>query len=118
MEEYIEQVLYYSRSNNVSKDYIIKEVSLADIARKVIKRNSRDFISKGISIDIEAVEGTVYSDAKWLEFILNQLVGNATKSIKERDGKVTISTTKKENSLVLTIEDNGLDGTDLHPLVV
>ena len=108
VEEYIEQVLYYSRSNNVSKDYIIKEVSLADIARKVIKRNSRDFISKGISIDIEAVEGTVYSDAKWLEFILNQLVGNATKYIKERDGKVTISTTKKENSIVLTIEDNGI----------
>src|SRR5690606_23325135 len=79
IEEYIEQVLYYSRSNNVSKDYLIKEVSLVDLVRGVIKRNSRDFISKGISIDLEKVEGTVFSDAKWLEFILNQLIGNAIK---------------------------------------
>ncbi|MER1990051.1 MAG: sensor histidine kinase, partial [Solibacillus isronensis] len=40
IEEYIEQVLYYSRSNNVSKDYLIKEVSLVDLVRSVIKRNS------------------------------------------------------------------------------
>ena len=108
VEEYIEQVLFYSRSNNVSKDYIIKEVSLADLVRRIIKRNSRDFISKGIAIDIEAVEGTVYSDAKWLEFIVNQLIGNATKYIKGRDGKVTINTIRIENSIVLTIVDNGI----------
>ena len=38
IEEYIEQVLYYSRSNNVSKDYLIKEVSLATVVRSVIKK--------------------------------------------------------------------------------
>ncbi|KAB7672122.1 sensor histidine kinase [Bacillus sp. B1-b2] len=108
IEEYIEQVLYYSRSNNVSKDYLIKEVSLADLVRSVIKRNSRDFITKGIIIDMEAVEGTVYSDAKWLEFIVNQLIGNAIKYNRERDAKVTISTIRNENNIVLTIEDNGI----------
>jgi signal transduction histidine kinase len=108
IEEYIEQVLYYSRSNHVSKDYLIKEVSLADLVRSVIKRNSRDFISKGITIDMEAVEGTVYSDAKWLEFIVNQLIGNATKYNRERDGRVIIHTIRNENNIVLTIEDNGI----------
>ena len=108
IEEYIEQVLYYSRSNNVSKDYLIKEVSLPDLVRSVIKRNSRDFISKGIMIDIEAVEGTAYSDEKWLEFIVNQLIGNAIKYTRERDGKVIIHTIRNENNIVLTIEDNGI----------
>lgn len=108
IEEYIEQVLYYSRSNNVSKDYLIKEVSLADLVRSVIKRNSRDFISKGITIDIEAVEGTVYSDAKWLEFIVNQLIGNAVKYNRQHDGRVTINTIRNKNNIVLTIEDNGI----------
>ncbi|MDQ0230289.1 signal transduction histidine kinase [Metabacillus malikii] len=112
VEEYIDQVLYYSRSNNVSKDYVIKEVSLADLVRSVIKRNSRDFISKGISIDIEAVEGTVYSDTKWLEFILNQLIGNAMKYSRERNGRVTIKTIRNENNIVLTIEDNGIGIVD------
>ena len=108
IEEYIEQVLYYSRSNNVSKDYLIKEVSLATVVRSVIKKNSRDFISKSISVDIEAVEGTVYSDAKWLEFILNQVIGNAIKYMRERNGKVKIYTIHNENNIVLTIEDNGI----------
>ena len=108
IEEYIEQVLYYSRSNNVSKDYLIKEVSLATVVRSVIKKNSRDFISKSIAIDIEAVEGTVYSDAKWLEFILNQVIGNAIKYMRERNGKVKIYTIHNENNIVLTIEDNGI----------
>ena len=112
IEEYIEQVLYYSRSNNVSKDYLIKEVSLVDLVRSVIKRNSRDFISKGISIDLEKVEGTVFSDVKWLEFILNQLIGNAIKYIRERDGKVIIHTVRNENNIVLTIEDNGIGITE------
>ena len=107
IEEYIEQVLYYSRSNHVSKDYLIKEISLADVVKRVIKRNSRDFISKGITVDMEEVEGTAYSDAKWLEFIVNQLIGNAIKYTKEREGKVIIHTIRNENSIVLTIEDNG-----------
>lgn len=108
VEEYIEQVLYYSRSNNVSKDYIIKKVSLSTLVRNVVKRNSRYFISKKISIDMEAVEGTIYGDAKWLEFILNQVIGNSIKYIREKEGKVRVYTVKNENNIVLTVEDNGI----------
>ena len=112
IEGYIEQVLYYSRSNNVSKDYIIKEISLASLIKSVIKSNSRDFISRRISIDIEGVEGLVYSDTKWLEFILNQIVVNSIKYSKEKAGKVKIYSIKNENNLVLNIEDNGIGIVD------
>lgn len=108
VEEYIEQALYYSRSNNVSKDYIINEVSLSTLVRNVVKRNSSYFISKKISIDMEAVEGTVYGDAKWLEFILNQVIGNSIKYIREKEGKIRVYTVKNENNIVLTVEDNGI----------
>lgn len=108
IEEYIEQVLYYSRSNNVSKDYIIKEVSLASVVRNVIKKNARDFINKNISIDMEGVEGSAFCDVKWLEFILNQVLGNAIKYIKEGKGKILIYTKKTENNIVLSIQDNGI----------
>ncbi|MBE6069140.1 MAG: HAMP domain-containing histidine kinase [Clostridium lundense] len=108
IEGYIEQVLYYSRSNNVSKDYIIKEVSLPALVKSVIKRNSRDFINKRISIDIGNVEGSVYSDAKWLEFILNQIIVNSIKYSKEKSGKVKVYSIRNENNIVLNIEDNGI----------
>lgn len=108
IEEYIEQVLYYSRSNDVSKDYIIKEVSLNTLVKNVVRRNSRYFISKKISIDMGAVEGTVYGDAKWLEFILNQVIGNSIKYIREEEGKVKVYTIRNENNIVLVVEDNGI----------
>lgn len=112
IEEYIEQVLYYARSNNVGRDYIIREVSLIDVVRTVVKRNSRAFIDKKIAVKIDEVEGTVYSDAKWLEFILNQLIGNAIKYITEGNGIVSISSERNEHSIVLTIKDNGIGITE------
>lgn len=108
IEDYIEQVLYYSRSNNVSKDYIIKELSLATVVRNAIKKNSRDFINKKISVDIEAVDGIVYSDVKWLQFILHQIIGNSIKYAREKKGKVKVYTIKNENNIILTVEDNGI----------
>lgn len=108
IEDYIEQVLYYSRSNTVSKDYIIKEFSLATLVRTVIKKNSRDLINKKISIDIESIEGTVYSDAKWLEFILNQIVGNSIKYSKIKKSRIRVYSVRNENNIVLNIEDNGI----------
>ncbi|MFL0252628.1 sensor histidine kinase [Clostridium neuense] len=108
IEDYIEQVLYYSRSNNVSKDYIIKEVSLVEVVKNAIKKNSRDFINKRISVDIEAVYGSVYSDAKWLEFILNQIIGNSIKYCKRNEDKVKIYSARNRDNIILTIEDNGI----------
>ncbi len=108
IENYIEQVLYYSRSNDVSKDYIIRELSLATIVRNTIRKNSRDFINKRISVDIEAVEGTIYCDAKWLEFILNQIISNSIKYSRKNEGKVIIYTIENENNIILTVEDNGI----------
>lgn len=112
IEDYIEEALYYSRSNDVSKDYIIKEVSLASVVRNTIRKNSRDFINKRISIDMEGVEGTVYSDAKWLEFILNQVIGNSIKYSREEEGRVKVYCIKNENNIVLTLEDNGIGIVD------
>ena len=112
IEAYIEQALYYSRSNDVSKDYMIKELSLAAVVRNTIRKNSRDFINKRISIDMEAVEGTVYSDAKWLEFILNQVIGNSIKYSREAEGKVNVYSIRNQNNIVLTIEDNGIGIVD------
>lgn len=108
IEGYIEQVLYYSKSNDVSKDYIIKEFDLKDIVRKVIKKNSRDFITKKISLDIENINGKVCSDIKWVEFILNQILGNAIKYSKVNNAKVTIYSCINENNIILTIQDNGV----------
>ncbi|MGL5348593.1 MAG: sensor histidine kinase [Peptostreptococcaceae bacterium] len=108
VEDYIEQVLYYSRSNDVSKDYIVKSFNIEETIRKVIKRNASDFINKKIVIDIDNINGKVNSDPKWVEFIINQIVGNSIKYSNSKSPKVTIYTTENQNNTVLTIKDNGV----------
>ena len=72
VEGFIEQVLYYARSSDVSKDYIIREFSLRDVVMKAVKSNSRDFINRNIKLNIKEIEGTIFSDAKWVEFIIDR----------------------------------------------
>lgn len=108
VEGFIEQVLYYARSSDVSKDYIIKEFSLRDVVMKAVKNNSRDFINRNIKLNIKEVEGTIFSDAKWVEFIINQIIINAVKFSIPNKGEVSIFSKINENNIILTIEDNGV----------
>ena len=108
VEGFIEQVLYYARSSDVSKDYIIKEFSLSSVVMKSVKSNSRDFINKNIKLDIRGIEGNIFSDEKWVEFIINQIIINAVKFSIPNEGKVSIYSKVNENNIILTIEDNGV----------
>lgn len=108
VEGFIEQVLYYSRSNDVSKDYIIKEFELKSAVMSAIKRNSRDFINKKIALNIEEVRGNIFSDIKWVEFIVNQIIGNSIKYSKSKGGSIKIYSRENKNNIILHIEDNGV----------
>ncbi|PFY15450.1 sensor histidine kinase, partial [Bacillus toyonensis] len=90
IEGFVEQVLYYSRSNNVNKDYIIKPINLDNVVRNVIKRNYRDFIHKRIKLDIQDIDEIVYSDGKWVEFIINQIIGNSIKYSNNKEQMIRI----------------------------
>lgn len=107
IEGFVEQVLYYSRSNNVSKDYIIKQINLDLVVRSVIKRNYRDFIHKKIKLDIKDIDEIVNSDGKWVEFIINQIIVNSIKYSNSKEPIISIYSIKKANSVMLNIEDNG-----------
>ena len=112
IEGFVEQVLYYSRSNNVSKDYIIKQINLDNVVRNVVKRNYRDFIHKKIKLDIKDINEIVYSDGKWIEFIINQIIGNSIKYSSSKEPMISIYSVKKDNSVMLIIEDNGVGIVD------
>lgn len=108
VESFVEQVLYYSRSDDVEKDYIIKEIKLNKIVRNVIKRNSKDFINKKIKLQLEDICETVYCDPKWIEFILNQIIVNSIKYSKNQEASIRVKSIEMNNSIILIIEDNGV----------
>lgn len=108
LDRYVEQALFYARSEEVEKDYLIKEMSLENCINKVIIKNKQIFILNNIDVEIENVDKNVYCDSKWLEFILNQIVVNASKYRNPENPKVKIYTEDIKNGIQLIIEDNGL----------
>lgn len=112
IDGFVEQALYYSRSSDVSKDYLIKKFELKTAVNNVIRKNSKDFINKKISLQLDEIEESVYSDIKWVRFILNQIISNSIKYIKDKEGRIRIYSTSNKNNVILTIEDNGIGISD------
>lgn len=108
IEAYVEQVLFYSRSNNVEKDYLIKEINLEKLCFNVLRKSAKLFIHNNIGVVTENLEENIFSDAKWLEFILNQLLTNSIKYSNKPNSMIKITSLKLESSVVLIIEDNGI----------
>ncbi len=114
VESFVEQALYYARSTTLEKDYIIKEMSLQPTVNKVVRKHAKQFIYRKIKLELQDLEVKVYSDAKWLEFILNQILSNALKYSKD-ESEIRIYTKQLQENVVLTIEDHGI-GIALHEL--
>ncbi len=109
VENYIEQALFYARSNAVEKDYYIKKCSLKEIVNESIKRNKTILIQEKAEINIHDLEQTVNTDSKWIIFILNQIIQN---SVKYRNKDIMpileIYSKKGKDNIILYIKDNGI----------
>lgn len=109
IDDYIENVLYYARSENAEKDYIIKEVSLKRTFGNIAVKNREELLQRNVNISTEGLDRTVMTDAKWLEYILGQLLGNSLKYIAEgHEAGIHIYAEEKEDRTVLHFRDNGI----------
>ncbi|MBP7186945.1 MAG: sensor histidine kinase [Ruminococcus sp.] len=109
IDDYIENVLYYARSENAEKDYIIKEVSLKRTFGNIAVKNREELLQRNVGISTEGLDRTVMTDAKWLEYILGQLLGNSMKYIAEgREPEIHISAEENGDRTVLHFRDNGI----------
>lgn len=107
IDTFIEQALFYARSNHTEKDYLIKETKLKDIIGNVIVKNKKQLIEQKIKIEMNIKEETVYTDSKWIEFMVDQIMMNSIKYKKE-EAILRISSKTKKEHIELIIQDNGI----------
>lgn len=114
LNRFTEQALYYARSEHTEKDYLIREIGLGDVVHSAIADNKYLLRQNNVVITAENIDNNVYTDDKWVRFILNQLISNA---IKYRTQKPILRffTVKENDRILLSIEDNGMGiaGSDL-----
>ena len=108
IENYTEQALYYARSNTVEKDYIITKTNLKDIVNMSIIKNKTTILNNKFELNIQDLEKQVYTDSKWVVFILNQVIQNSIKYSKNENQSIEIYAEEQKEKVTLYIKDNGL----------
>ena len=113
MERYVEQALFYARSSAVSKDYLVGPVNLQKIVQQTILSYRRQLREINARIDLHDLEQEVYSDGKWVQFMLGQVIGNSIKYAPEKDADgcgliLEIYATNTANAIQLHVKDNGV----------
>ena len=110
LDNYIDQILYYVRSENVEKDYIIKEKNLQEIIKNVALRNKDDLLENNVRLEVDIHNEKVLTDSKWLEFILNQVINNSIKYKKNdaTESYIKIISKEEKDKIYLSIYDNGV----------
>lgn len=107
IESYVEQVLYYLRSEVPEKDYRIAPHSLKKLTDQSVSENRDSLILNRIKIIQETQDISVYTDEKWIRFILGQIISNAVKYKKE-DSVLRMWSHQDEKHSFLHILDNGM----------
>lgn len=107
INQYMEQALYYARSEHTEKDYLIREINLCDIVHSAIADNKYLLRQSNMTITIDDIESRVYTDEKWVRFILNQIIANSVKYHAEQP-ILHFGATKTNDKIVLSVSDNGI----------
>lgn len=109
LEDYVDQVLYYARSENAEKDYLINEVSLNKVIGNIALKNKDDLLLNKIDLIVKNIDYKVLTDSKWLEFIINQIINNSIKYKRNiKSSYIKIETEEDQDKITLIIEDNGI----------
>lgn len=107
VNRFTEQALYFARSEHTEKDYSVREICLSDVVHEAIADNKYLLRQNHVTIAVEDMDHVVYTDDKWVRFILDQLISNAVKY--RTDQPVLHFFTWIENDRVLlSVEDNGI----------
>lgn len=109
IDGYTDTVLYYARSENAGKDYLIKEISLRRAVSNTALKNRETLLLHGVSLQTGGLDVNVLTDGKWLEFILGQLIANSIKFFSgEREPEISITAEDLPDRTILHYIDNGI----------
>lgn len=102
IEQYVDMVLTYLRLGSETNDFVLRGCDVQETVKKAVHKFAGQFIRKKLSLTLEPFSGTVVTDSKWFQFVVEQLLSNAIKYTE--CGGITISFEKE----TLCIADTGI----------
>ena len=114
IQAHVDRALFYARAESPEQDCILRQADLSRIVSQAIENHRSLLIQNGIRVETEGLSCSVYTDEKWAEFILGQLLQNAARYRRE-DPVITISARPLGKQILLSVRDNGI-GIPAHEL--
>ena len=106
IEEYVSMALQYQRVSSTENDFVLEKVSVDGVIRDTIKKYAKIMIRRHIGINYSGTGQVVYTDGKWLAFMLEQILSNAIK-YTPKGSKICIRGMKCNGKAQICVEDNG-----------
>ncbi|MNP30098.1 Sensor histidine kinase GraS [compost metagenome] len=110
----LDQQLHQKRIVFIENDLYVEQVQLKPLISQEIRTLRSWCMQKGIGFDVDLQVTEVLSDAKWLAFIVRQLITNAVKYSEAAD--VYVRSYSQDDGAILEVQDSGrgIDQRDLH----
>lgn len=114
IDAHVERALFYARTENPEKDFIISRTELSAICEEAIQTHRSLLIQNGVRVETENLDESVYTDGKWAAFMIGQLLQNAARYHGEGP-VITLSGRRLGRQVQLAVLDNGI-GIPAHEL--
>ena len=112
VEGFIEQALFFARSESLDRDYLIRPHSLQKLVGDAVRANARVLMGAHVAPYRVDLEQTVFTDEKWMNFILGQLIQNSAKYASGEGAELVFTSRLRDKGLSserieLEVRDNG-----------
>lgn len=108
----LDMMLYNARLSDFNLDFNVETLDINPVVRKVINDNKKSLIRHHLFPKIQYNdEVTVYTDRKWIYFVINQIVINAIKYSKADIGEsknISFKIYTEDSKVILSISDEGI----------
>lgn len=102
INDYLQLLLNYLRTNLDQQDFVFQTVAVEPLVKQTVKKYATFFSQKNLTLQLKSLTGSVTTDPKWAQFILEQILFNAIKYTK--DGTITLWFSENQ----LHIADTGI----------
>ena len=101
--------LYYARLDSFQKDFVIEKIFLKTLVVDTVNKNKNVFVKNRIIPRVQIDDSIkIYSDIKWLGFILEQIIVNGVKYSKDKGRELIIKAEEDEREVKLSVVDEGI----------
>lgn len=111
----LDKCLNFIRMDTLEKDYHVESVLICDILHELIMEEKTAIRGKGLVPVVEIREDSrVLCDAKWIKFVMKQLLNNAVK-YSYQEGEITFFERYENDVVWIGIKDEGcgIEAADL-----